>query len=267
MNRWMMIVAVLVATSGCERPVVEEGEAPSADYETEGLSGGADTLTYSRTALDEPLRARYLKEMLCEAVAQTPDLDPGTRAAFSDNCQSHEFRVTEQLTSQRVLYRDGRGITVGLKIEITGTNPQLSATGTLRRQFAHDYNLTWGAEAVVNLADSDRYLMRLAEEAGEYFDYGSTSFVDNVHPIALSDLPSSLDPVLEAELQSIEVGFNRGDHAELGEAFRVEHQNGDTAGYVVVVQFTIDDPLFDGGGTSLFINGDDVILMSVDFWG
>lgn len=267
MKCWMFVFAI--ALTACQQPSVDDGEVLPSDYETEGLAGPGDTRAFTTLEVDEPLRARYLKEMLCEAVTRSPDLEAGTRVTFGDNCLNHQFTVKKQHTSQRVVYANARGgLTVGLEVEIVGTNPAVTATGTLRRQFADDFELTWVASAVVNLNDDDRYLRRLAEESGEYFSgYEDTEFVDRVHLVPLGSLPAGFDTVIQNEITQIEAGFNRGDHATAGEAYRVDHPNGDTAGYVVLIDFSIDDPLYDGGGTTLYINTDGVVVESVDWWG
>ena len=268
MNKWMLIAAT-IALAGCQAPVVDsDEEVLPADYESEGLSGAADNAQFVRIPKNEPLQAKYLKRMLCAQVAAAPDVSHSTGAQFVDNCLDHTFTVTEQVSSQKVIYRNFNGVTLGLSVKIESSNPQMTAFADMRRQFDDDFDLQWTAKVAVDRGDDDVYLLRLADEAGEYFwGYEDTDFVDHVHPIRLGDLPSSLEPILEREIEDIERGFNPGDSAGVDEAFRVEHPNGETAGHVVIIGFMIDHPLFDGGGTTLYINNDGVVLTSVDFWG
>ena len=61
--------------------------------------------------------------------------------------------------------------------------------------------------------------------------------------------------------------YSLSDYAEWGEAFGEIIKDGQVVGYIVPVEYYIDDSLFDGGGVTMFFDIQGRLVVAVEWWG
>ena len=116
----------------------------------------------------------------------------------------------------------------------------------------------------------DAYLQQMARDFGEYFFFERTQYEGEIREISQADVTDVVLAEADRFAQNV-VEQNRDRSGELQDAeastFYVVKQDGVIIGYVINVEYYIDHPLFDGGGTHLYLNTLGEIVADVEWWG
>lgn len=261
-------LALLASVSLACDPASDAGQP--TDDAAGGKADGAAAVDVQPA--DEPLFATSLRQQLCSAIGQAhPWSTVAERNTFVDDCLDHQFTLTE--TSKSTLYAhldDGDAMTMQMKVRVEDADHTWETS--LTRDFS-DFRFHWTArvDSLPAGDDRDAFIKDLADDVGEFF--GPDDFPEHFRSLgSFDELPQDIRDVALTRLAEIDEELQQNAHdpsgAELSDEFPYEIvRDGEVVGYVVEIWFFIDHPLFDGGGTTLYINVLGDILEEVDWFG
>ncbi len=249
----------------------EPGPATASQPNPDAAAGKADGATAVEVVeADEPLYSTTFKRMLCGEITPRYHWDTvQQRDAFQDGCTEHRFTVTEMTNSTLYTHADdGDAITMQLKVRVDFED--LSFETSLTRVFG-DYQFSWDAtvDSLPEGVNRDELIQDIADEVGEYF-WGEDD-PDTFRPIRFDELPA----VVQATAREREDNLNEalGHQWEDNGAgisdegpFEIMHE-GQVIGYVVSIDYWIEDSLFDGGGTTVYLNTLGDVVEEIEWWG
>jgi hypothetical protein len=113
----------------------------------------------------------------------------------------------------------------------------------------------------------ENYLLNVAEDGGEGLEY--TKFADRVMPIRFSKLPNLVKDRAEEYRSDLELnGSDEGFDLSLSEeASQILDARGVIVGYIVFVEYNIENALFDGGGLWIYFDAKGRIVTETEWWG
>ena len=247
------------------------GPSPEPGQPNPDLAGKADgTAPVEVVETDEALQSTAFKRMLCAAIIPAYGWDTAAqRDAFEDGCTDHRFTVTEMTRSTLYLHADdGDPITLEMRVRVEFEG--LTFQTSLVREFAdHEFDWTAKVDGVPDGLDRDALIQDIADEMGEYFNPDESP--ERFDALRFDTLPegvqvtarereSHLDEALRREWHDNGAGISdEGAHAILHE--------GQVIGYTVSIEYWIEDSLFDGGGTTLYLNTLGDVIEEVEWWG
>ena len=262
----LLCAATLTA---CDSPA--PGNTTIAQPDPDGATGKADgAAAVEIVSMDEPLYSDTFKTMLCDAITPAYGWDTvEQRAAFADGCTDHRFTVAQ--TTRSTLYThadDGDPVTLELKVRVDFD--ELSFDAAIARQWG-DNQFTWVARVddLPEGQDRDRLIQDIADEVGEYF-WGEDD-PDTFKPIRFDELPAAVQSTaLDRESHLNEALGHQWEDNGAGISdegpFEIHHE-GQLIGYVVSIDYWIEDSLFDGGGTTVYLNTLGDVVEEIEWWG
>jgi len=267
-NKKALFMAAALASLGgaCASDTIDTGSV-------DDVGGKADDATpaIAVAPTDETLWSRSLRTELCDSIAGAAAFDTiADRTAFEDGCQDHDFTITERRTSTLYAHQDDLApLTMGMTVKVSDGRSDYVAD--LDRHWRPaSYRFAWEVTPPSGRQDRDAYISDLADEIGEYFDgWGDERF----RAIALADIPGEVMAVAEARAQNTTEEWRRDqpdstDGAGVyDEAFEILGPDGEVAGYVIMIEYYIDDTLFDGGGETLYMDKLGRVVEGVEWWG
>ncbi len=219
----------------------------------------------------ETLWSNALRALVCEAIVDNASwASVGERDAFDAGCQDHDFTITERRTSTLYAHQDDLApVTMGMTVKVSDGTRDLEAD--LNRVWRPDtYRFVWQASAPAGDNAHDTLIRDLADEMGEYFDGDDA----RLRPIALADIPAAVRQTAEARAADTTERFHEldpearnGARVSEDEAYEILDPEGETIGYVISLEYYIDDTLFDGGGQTLYLNHLGEIVEAIEWWG
>ena len=242
---------------GCGTQPQEIGEA---------AIGAADPVQV--VALHEPLQSAAMRQQLCDAIARDGNWgSEQQRAAFVGACQSHTFTVTAKTISR--LYgslETCEPLTMALDVTIEAAGRTF--TGRVARTLDH-FQFVWRATVEIPTSNDDALIRAIAEAGGEYFRVEDPPYEDNVREVAWSAAPAAFRQTVDQKLADENaLQEEHGGSVTLADGlYELVADDGHRIGWVVPMDFSIDDPLFDGGGLYLFYNVDGDLLVENTWWG
>jgi hypothetical protein len=259
---------LVFAASACDP---SSGAAPQDVDAAGGKADGAAAVDV-RPA-DEPLFSTALQRQLCGAIGDAhPWSTASRRNAFVDDCEQHDFTVTQTSTSRLYAHLDdGDPMTLQLRVRVEdGTH---SWETSLTREFS-EFQFRWVArvDSLPEGDDRDAFIQDIADAMGEFFrpDDHSQNFrmLDS-----LDEVPADVRAVITERVAEIDSGMSQGPGDEASGAFLSDERphaivrDGEVIGFAIQVEFFVDHVLFDGGGTTLYLNTLGEILEEVDWFG
>lgn len=115
----------------------------------------------------------------------------------------------------------------------------------------------------------DDFIRSVAREAGEYVDVGSSEAFAYV-PYA--EVPERIRGAVQAQIETFDeearASGRVNDHAMVSDEnhFTIS-RDGEVVGYMIGVDYAIDDSLFDGGGQNLYYNLEGELVFDEEWWG
>lgn len=272
MKRSALLTLCTVAVLGCD-----PGTPPPAGprYDDDAAAGKADgAAAVELTPADESLGSTSLRKTICAEIVRThPFATSAQRNGFSDGCLDHKFTIVEFATSTKLAHLDdGDAMTMAMRVDVNA-DPFSFETRLVRDFDSATFNFRWRAEVIPGPIDAARQTIEaLADEMGEFFSPDDAP--DSFEFVKEVDVPAI---VLEAARERVaEIDEDMGNvdpHQEFGSAFLSDEgiwriiDNGKTIGFVFPVEFFIDHPLFDGGGTTLYYDAEGGIVEEIDWFG
>ncbi len=252
-----------------------DSDAPSAasdaaqpNPEGDGKADGAPVVDV--VATDEPLVSTTFKRMLCDAIVPNYGWDTvEQRDAFANGCTDHDFTVTEMTRSTLYTHADdSEAITLAMQVLVEFD--ALAFETSLVRDYV-DFELTWSAnvDSTPEGLDRDAIIQRIADEVGEYF-WGEDD-PETFKPLRFDDLPEAVQATARDRERALNDALERewGDNsAYISDEgpFEILHE-GQRVGYVVSIDYWIEDSLFDGGGATLYLNTLGDVVDEVEWYG
>jgi hypothetical protein len=263
MQKTTMVVALAGLAMSCAQPGTSDVDRDL------GKADDSDGPAVVVEATDEAFWSERLRESICAEIASNHDWRSiADRTAFADGCQDHDFRLTEKTTSTLYGHLDAGPITLGMKVRVIAGDEEWNAV--LTRDFGADYRFRWSTTVPDASRDRKAYIRQLAEDMGEYFDPG-----DAPDRLRVTSWDATPDTVRAAADRFVErwnaesQAAGRDDTAEYADEppYEILGEDGEVVGYVVQIWYNIDDVLFDGGGTTMYLDllGDEVV--DVEWWG
>ena len=211
----------------------EDRSGPAVDLAGDSREGSA-------------LDADNLRAQICAAITAR-DVFP---AQQTDGCtESGQFEVIQRTVSTLYGHLDTgptRPITFAMQVLVTLDDDVIYVEP--RRALTEDYRLEWTID-LPNLpsTEEERFVARLSQGVGEYFRYEGTEWAQLIRAIEIQAVPADIVEQARATVAQ----FNAQDPSpnatlEMG-AYAIV-QSATTIGYVLQVEFHIDEPEFDGGG-------------------
>jgi hypothetical protein len=228
----------------------------------DGVQGKADAAArIERIPADAPLGGAALKRLVCDAI--------GPRAAGS-KCGEFRFRITEFARSTLYLHADdGEPVTLELAVRATHSGGDVFEA-TLRRDRLVEHQLAWSATATPEGGDHRAAILAIAEELGEFADWGSIG--DRAVPVARGELPgvviAAFDDLLEDRIHdNKQTGEDNTAFFREEAPFHELREAGDAIGYAVEIDDFIDHPLWDGSGVVIYVEVDGTVVADVEWSG
>jgi len=219
---------------------------------------------------NEPLYSTTFKKMLCEAITPAYGWDTiEQRDSFEADCTEHQFTVTEMTRSTLYTHaNDGDAVTLAMKVVVEFE--ALEFETSLVREY-RDYQFSWVAnvDSIPNGLDRDGLIQDIADEVGEYF-WGEDD-PDTFKPIDFDAMPEVVQATARSREDSLDEAMSHqweDNGAGISDEgpFEVVHE-GQVIGYVVGIDYWIEDSLFDGGGTTIYLNTLGDVIDEVEWWG
>lgn len=114
----------------------------------------------------------------------------------------------------------------------------------------------------------DDFIREVAREAGEYVELGSSSAFTFQR---FADMPEDVHDRVQSRIEQFAEEAMRDGRTDYGyvsdEKLFTITRDGEVVGYMVAIEYAIDDTLFDGGGQNLYFNLEADIVSDETFWG
>lgn len=265
------LATLLVCTATLAACDTDSGTSPAGQPDPDQATGKADgAAAVEVIESDEPLQSNTFKSLLCDAITPAYGWDTvEQRDAFEDGCIDHRFTVTQMTRSRLYTHADdGEAVTLELKVLVEFDT--LTFETAIVREWS-DNRFSWAAKVddVPEGLDRDRLIRDIADEVGEYF-WGEDD-PDTFKPIRFDELPAGVQATArdrESHLdEALEHQWDDNGAAISDEGPFEIHHEGQLIGYVVSIDYWIEDSLFDGGGTTVYLNTLGDVVEEVEWWG
>jgi len=263
------LIGVLALAVACTEAGPQNTNGLPDDIEQDIDNKADSTEGIVHESVSETLWSNSLRRNICGKI--------GFRDSALDYClDNFEFTVNGMLRSTRYAHLDDcRPITMGLDVEVLNPAEDQNWQVELRRKLGSNYVLYWQfTVSGSSMGDIHDYIDDIADEAGEYPDFwDSSEWQGRIRMVQMSAVPQEIQEVFERELENAREElcyYDEGEcteGAEYGDVLAEILKDGQVVGYLLGIEYYIDDSLFDGGGLWLYFDHQGVLVESMEWWG
>jgi len=241
MTRLAPLLPVLLLNAACSNG------SSNLPRDIDDLGGKADdsTAAVTFTDVDEPLFSKALQAQIC-AAANAPD------------CNELAYTVKRIGESTLLLHADDSDpVTMQLDVLAEDTTNSVTYNAILRRQLGTDFRLHFSVEITSSLDPDHQFIRALAKDGGEFPDFFEWIAEDKVAEVAFADLPGDIATLFEDERadqeENLQQNFNGSvDFADEHGFLEILDGSGNVIGYILSLWDSIDHPLWDGSGATIY---------------